>query len=83
MSYSIEENEKHLYYIPKGSQMYDGNVFISTTIKDFNVGYIAKETDFTPELEKGTIINVQRFFYNDELIYIHPNFIQKPILKSK
>ena len=61
--------------IPKGSKLYGDGVFLAKTVKDLKEGYVVGPKDFDPELPHGTTMEVGEFYYDDKLIYQHPNWI--------
>lgn len=70
MSYS----GKKKYYIPKGSEIWDGSKLLAVTNKDFHLGYLPTPLDFTPNLRFGQVIEDEKFIFRGKVIYRHPDF---------
>lgn len=61
--------------IPKGTKLYINGVYLAETKKDFETGYFPKGDDFNPPITKGTRLDSLEWYFEDRLIYKHPNFL--------
>lgn len=63
----------------------NGLVFkeIARTNKIFKLGHKPVGKDFDPEVENGTLIQLQAFIVDEEFIYVHPSFTDAYVKKCK